>query len=83
MVAETGEGTSKFLHDVVNGNIDARNNQRAQAMRAKDTIGNMPEGFDGTREVAQELVRAFKSFSNVQYHDKESRVMDSCSISSL
>lgn len=56
MVAETGEGTSKFLHDVVSGNINARDNQRVQAMRAKETVSTRPDNIEGTRDVAKELV---------------------------
>ena len=56
MVAETGAQTAKFLHDVVNGNINTRDNQRAQAMRAKDIVALLAEGSDGTRKIAKELV---------------------------
>ena len=57
MVAETGERTSKFLHDVVSGKISTRENKEAKLMRAKSTVGAMPEGMDGARKVAKELVR--------------------------
>lgn len=56
MVKETGEGTSRFLHSVVKGEIDAREGQSSQAQRAKDRIANMPVSSDSCKETAMSLV---------------------------
>lgn len=56
MVKETGEGTAKFLHSVVKGEIDAREGQSNQAQRAKDRVSEMaPE--ENCKDAAMDLVR--------------------------
>lgn len=57
MVKETGEGTSRFLHSVVKGEIDAREGQSSQAQRAKDKVGALEAPVENCKDVALSLVR--------------------------
>ena len=55
MVKETGDGTARFLHSVVRGEIDAREGQSSQAKRAKDKLSDETPA-ENCRENAMSLV---------------------------
>ena len=56
MVKETGEGTARFLHSVVKGEIDARQGQSSQAQRALDRVSNITAQGETCKETAMTLV---------------------------
>ena len=55
MVKETGEGTARFLHSVVKGEIDAREGQSSQAQRALDRVTNSDAPGETCKETAMSL----------------------------
>lgn len=57
MVKETGEGTARFLHSVVKGEIDAREGQSSQAQRALDKVSKAEAQGESCKETAMSLVR--------------------------
>lgn len=57
MVKETGEGTARFLHSVVKGEIDAREGQSSQAQRALHRVSNVETQGEDCKETAMSLVR--------------------------
>ena len=64
MVKETGEGTARFLHSVVKGEIDAREGQSSQAQRAKARASMSVAPEESCKEAALSLVQLI---SNSRY----------------
>lgn len=56
MVKETGEGTARFLHSVVKGEVDAREAQSKGAKRARDQVASVPASAEICQWTATTLV---------------------------